>query len=351
MKKTILTVAFILMVTLVLAACANDSSETVKSTRQIYLYGEQHGVEKIMDKQLELWGEYYRNDNMRHLFVELPCYTAEFLNIWMRSDSGDILDEIYDEWAGTAMYVPYTKVFYTTIKSQYPETIFIGTDIGHQYNTTGERFLRYLEENNLKDSDQYLLTQRAIDQGKHYYGNSNDLAYRVTQMTENFIREFDKLADKNIMGIYGSAHTALGNMQNQSFSTMAERLKERYGDAVHLESLTWLAQDADPLKTDVITVGGKEYEATYFGEQDLSGFGMDFISREFWRLENAYNDFKDKPKTGDVLPYGNYPMQIETGQIFVIDYTKSDGTVTRMYYRSDGNSWQGSPATEEFRID
>jgi len=51
-----------------------------------------------MDKEFELWHEYYNNKNMRHLFVELPYYTAEFLNIWMKSDSDEILDELYNDW-------------------------------------------------------------------------------------------------------------------------------------------------------------------------------------------------------------------------------------------------------------
>jgi len=53
---------------------------------------------------------------MRHLFVELPYYTAEFLNIWMKSDSDEILDELYNDWIGTALYNPYTKEFYKKIK-------------------------------------------------------------------------------------------------------------------------------------------------------------------------------------------------------------------------------------------
>lgn len=68
-------------------------------------------------------------------------------------------------------------------------------------------------------------------------------------------------------------------------------------------------------------------------------------------MENAYDDLKDHATTGNVLPYNNYPMTVEEGQIFVIDYTKTDGSVVREYYRSDGNTWQGSPTTEEFEID
>ena len=98
-----------------------------------------------------------------------------------------------------------------------------------------------------------------------------------------------------------------------------------------------------------ISVGGKDYTATHFGEQDLTPFDIGFIKREFWRLENAYDDFKNNALTGDKLPYHNYPAGIETGQVFVIDYTEIDGTVSRKYYRSDGTVWHdGSTVTEEF---
>lgn len=67
-------------------------------------------------------------------------------------------------------------------------------------------------------------------------------------------------------------------------------------------------------------------------------------------LEHAYDDFKDHPKTGDVLPYNNYPMKIEEGQVFLVELTKKDGAVIRGYYRSDGNRWEGLLTTEEFEI-
>jgi hypothetical protein len=41
-------------------------------------------------------------------------------------------------------------------------------------------------------------------------------------------------------------------------------------------------------------------------------------------------------------------MLIEVGQVYVIDYTKKDGSIKRMYYRSDGLVWNDMPATEEF---
>lgn len=338
----------ILITLLTLVSCSENPSQ---SSGKIYLYGEQHGVDKILNKELELWNEYYLNEKMRHLFIESPYYTAELLNLWMQSDNDDILDKIYDNWIDTPSYNPLIKEFYKAIKSKCPETIFHGTDVGHQYSTTGEIFLKYLEENNLKDSEQYLLTQEAIEQGKYYYDHSDD-AYRENKMAENFIKEFEKLDNDNIMGIYGGAHTEFDAMDynTNTVPCMANQLKKRYGNSIYSEDLTWLARDIEPFKVDTITIDNKEYKASYFGEQDLNGF-KDYLYREFWRLENGYEDFKDKPKTGDMLPYNNYPMLIETGQIFIIDYTKTDGSTLRRYYRSDGYTWNNTPSTEEFKLE
>lgn len=349
--------AIVLIIVAALVACSDSSTTQVDTTNpsdpltgQIYLYGEQHGVEKILEKELELWHEYYHEEDMRHLFVELPYYTAEFLNLWMSSDSDVILEEIYIEWIGTALYNPHIKVFYKKIKSEYPETIFHGTDVGHQYSTTGQRFLNYFEENNLENTEKYLLAQENIEQGKYFY-RYRDHRYRENKMVENFVREFDKLKSENIMGIYGGAHTDFDGMEYMTGSVpcMAKQLKKRYRDNIHSEDLTWLMKKSEPLRVDIITVNGKNYEASYFGKQDLTGLkGYEY--REFWRLKNAYEYFKDNKKTGDVLPYDNYPMLIEKGQVFVVDYIKTDGSVERLYYRSDGYIWKGKPTTENFMI-
>lgn len=327
-------------------------SPQASSSGNIYLYGELHAVEKILDRELELWNEYYHNQNMRHLFIETPYYTAEFLNLWMQSENNDILDEVYNNLAGTYSAAPCVKEFYKKIKSEYPETIFHGTDIGHQYNSTGKQFLKYLEENNLKDSEQYQLTLEAIEQGNYYYQDFDDV-YRENKMTENFVREYAKLTNENIMGIHGEAHTLLDafDYNTRSVPCMGNQLNKRYDGNLYSESLSYLAKDIDPFRIDTIRVNGVDYKAAYFGIEDISTVFKDYISREFWRLENAYSDFKDKPKTSDHLPYSNYPMLIEIEQIFVIDYTKTDGTIIRKYYRSDGGTYNGELSTEEFIIE
>ena len=102
------------------------------------------------------------------------------------------------------------------------------------------------------------------------------------------------------------------------------------------------------LRVDTITVNGKEYEASYFGEADMSDWSDRWDKREFWRLENAFEDFADKQGTFEMLPYDNYPIYLEEGQVFVIDYhTKKYGTLDRKYYIADGSTFEGLPSTRE----
>lgn len=349
-----------------LAACSNSSvSETASMSVQptqetpvvtqasgsIYLYGEAHGNAKTMDKEYELWSEYYHNEGMRHLFVELSYFTAEYLNLWMHSDNDELLEQIYEDWEGTAVHSPYTKAFYQKIKSECPETVFHGTDIGHQYDSTGSRFLSYLEANDLTGSEKYTLTKEAIQQGRLFY-SKDDGVYRENMMTANFIREFEKLGSESVMGIYGSAHTELDGMDysTQSVPCMANQLQKHYGVNLHNEDLSRIAKDIEPTRVDSITLQGKKYAASYFGKEDLSGF-KDYAYREFWRLEDAYEDIKDLPQVDNVLTYEQYPMLIETGQVFAISYTKTDGSVKKEYYSSNGKNEEGVYSTQQFTAD
>lgn len=346
-------ISIILIITLLsaLTTCVSVIKPEEASTGQIYLYGEQHSVEKILNKEFDLWYDYYHDDNMRHLFVEYGYFTAELLNIWMASDNDDILNAIYDDWTGTSAQNPVVLDFLRKIKSECPETVFHGTDVGHQYDTTGQRYIRYLEDNSMEDSEEYRLAQEAITQGRTFYLKRDDV-YRENTMAANFIREFDILNGESVMGFYGGAHTGLNAMDYNTGTVpcMANQLKERYGDNVHSTDLTYLTiNDMEPIRVDVITINGIDYEASYFGTQDLTGF-KNYAYREYWRLEGAYEDFRDNP-TIDVLPYTNYPMVLEAEQVFVIDYTMVSGEVFRKYYRSEGNSWDGKPTTEEFIIE
>lgn len=328
------------------------SSHSLKSIQvgQIYLYGEEHAVKSVLNEELDLWNAYYRDNGMRHLFVELPYYSAELLNVWMQSENDEILDLLYQDWEGTAMHSPDVIDFYKQIKNDCPETVFHGVDVGHQYDTTGARYILFLHESGYDEtSELYRRAETVIAQGQQYY-QEEDSVYRENMMTENFIWEYDRLDGADVMGIFGTAHTGPEGLDyiTKTVPCMANQLAQYYGTALHAEDLT-LAKAAYAVET--FKIGEKEYIASYFGQMDLSAFFPDYQYREYWLLESAYDDFKDYPTTGNVLPYNNYPMEIEKYQVYVVEYTKTDGSVIREYHRADGNMWQGTLVTEEISID
>lgn len=198
-------------------------------TTQIKLYGEYHGVQTYYDVEYSLWLDYY-DDGYRNLYIELPYYTAEFLNIWMHEDDDSIIDQLFYDLQGSAAGNEYYCQFFRDIKKNCPETVFHGTDIGHQFDTTGLRYLSYLEDNDMKDSPEYTKAVECIRQGVEVYTDEtfyNGLSIlRENYMVENFIEAYDS-AGGYAMGIYGSDHT-----RTDKPMYMYGRLKEHYGDII-----------------------------------------------------------------------------------------------------------------------
>ena len=340
-----------LIILLVFSACS-AAPPSEEASGHIYLYGEAHGDEVMLNEELELWRDYYINDNMRHLFIEADYYIAEYLNLWMQSDSDEIFDEIFADWSDTLANNPNTKKLYKSIKSECPETIFHGIDVGLFHSTSGKRYLEYLEANGLEDSEQYLLAQETIEQGKAFRSDNTlencDNLYRENKLAENFIREFDKLDGESVMGIFGAAHTGLDALDfTGHIPCMGAQLRERYGDAVQAYGHNMLLQE--PIRFDNLTIGEKEYTAAYYGTKRLH-FNDEYNFMEIWRLEDAYDDFKDMQIVECKFPYRDFPMHVDEGQIFVIDFTKDDDSVVREYHRSDGDYFDSMPATTEFLI-
>jgi len=324
----------------------DNTDELPPSTGRIFLYGEQHGCGVTMSRQLEIWGYYYTQHGMRHLFIELGYFSAQLLNLWMQTDDDTILYELFEDWRGSAAHNPYKLAFYKTIKKDFPETIFHGTDVGHQSHSSGQRFLRYLRDNGLQDSESYYLAQENIAQFRRFQREGSH-AVRAYYKPQNFIREFDRLGNQDVMAIHGMAHVFFGDFQGYSgVPTMATVLYERYGDALQTFDMTHYARMRDPYRVDIITINDIEFEASYFGND--GAIFRNIVGREFWRLENAYDYFQDSPLTGDVLPFDNFPMHVEVGQVFIMDIHFDDGTVHRQFYRASGHYWNNSPATQEF---
>jgi hypothetical protein len=122
-------------------------------------------------------------------------------------------------------------------------------------------------------------------------------------------------------------------------------LREIYGDNVHTTSLFDFAPTGVP---DTLIVEGREYSAAFYGE--FTWWVSEIRSISFWRLEDAYEDFKDHPLTGDNLPFDNFPMPVEIGQVFALYIAMQDGSSSMRYYRADGHIWQGRESTQEFTV-
>ena len=327
--------------------------ELPDTTGNIYLYGEAHADEKILDKELEIWKEYY-DLGMRDLFVEDPYYTAQFLNLWMKADDDIIFYDVFCDWEGSQGYSPVVRDFYFRIKTECPETVFHGIDVGHQYDTTGERYLKYLLNNGYTESsEEYILTIENIEQGKKFY-KDEDYEYREIQMFNNFVREYETMDGRSIMGIFGSAHTDLDAMNYGTWTVpcLGNALRELYGEKVSSENLyeTVYLNNTEAVSVETLTINGKEYTASYFGCMDLTNSLPGYKRRDVWRIEDAYEDFKDVPTTGNVLPYYNYPMSIEDGQVFKVVYTMDSGNTFTEYHRCDGNEWNGNLTTEQMDL-
>ena len=217
----------------------------------------------------------------------------------------------------------------------------MGRTSGHQYQSTGRRYLNDLTRQDLADSEEAQLARQNIEQGQRYYRTKDDV-YRENTMVENFLREYALLNGESIMGIYGAAHTGLEALDwSGQVPCMANQL-QTYGERLHSTDLSAQGLTGEPIRAALFTIGGKEYQAGYFGERVLfRRFAKESTySRQFYRLEEAYDDFKTAKLTGDILPANNYPMPLDEGQVFAICYTLADGTSRWQYYRCDGSEWK-----------
>lgn len=356
MKKVKRLIILLLAVVIVLSACsmpAGMASKEEKLKPGILLCGEMHSDDISIENELKLWGEYYAK-GARHLFIECSYAEGCFLNEWMKAEDDEILDQIWADTEGTQGCQENTYNFWKTIKKDYPETIFHATDIGHQYGSIGKRYLEFLEANGRKDTEEYELVMQDCKQGEKFYelGDKEGFDYREECMISNFIREYEKVKDEFVMGIYGDAHVDLeGEMYygTGKMDNMGKQLKAKYGDLL----TTVCVYYAEPVREDEIEVAGKTYKATYYGSKNVEKWNWnDYVSLDYWRLEDAYEDFKDcRANYGMSLYYYDFPMKVELNQIFIVDFTLRDGTVERMYMRSDGLKFEGCYAVTEIEIE
>lgn len=260
--------ALLVVMLLVLTACSSDAPQpqapdktTVTGPEEIgeiYLYGEYHANEHLLQKELELWRDCYAR-GMRYLFVEEAYYTAQYFNLWMQAEDDTILLEVFKDWEGSLSYNELVLDFYRSIKADCPETIFVGTDIGHQYETTGTRYEAYLRAAGQLTSEEYKRTDACVIQGRSFYLVSDpdtQDTYRENAMVQNFIAAVERLpAGTDIMGIYGAAHTDPAALSwGGTVDSMAKQLAAYYGDKLHCTDLSKLPAPA-VTEMDIIVAG------------------------------------------------------------------------------------------------
>ena len=335
-KKNILLSLLVIALT---ALCGLTACQTAAGAGQIYLYGETHSVPAVLDREFELWNEYYHEEGMRYLFVEEPYYSAEFLNLWMQEDNDELLDAQWREIRGTAGGTSIAKDFYRKIKQECPETIFCGTDIGHQYDTTGERYLEYLKEHGQEDSANYQRAQEVMEQGEAYYGKTGIDAeeYRENMMVQNFVWELNRLDGENIMGIYGDRHTGLdeGRYGVGSVQNMACQLREKYPENFHVKDLTKEYKSFLPWEEKELEINGRQYQAALWGEVPAGIEGKSYNYVKVWELEEGAEDFKGLPAGEKKILESSLPGIAGSGKVYVLDFYTEDEFGERRIFRSD----------------
>ncbi|MBQ6876832.1 MAG: hypothetical protein IJO22_00320 [Oscillospiraceae bacterium] len=320
-------------------------------TKTAYLFGEVHGSEAVCLKEFEIWNDFYSR-GFRHLFLEIPYFEAQFLNLWIKSEDDSILDELWRDNKGTAGNSIFDRDFFIIIKLLCHETVFHGTDIGHAYDTTGERFLKTV----FPDSEKYRLAADNIEQGRNYYkawqeniDESYIEANREKSMAENFIREFDKVGC-DVVGFYGEAHVFSEYVGNFGISeNMCSLLKKHYCEEIKIVP-ELLKNLITPLSLTEIELNGKKYKAEYFGKV-YTPFDESCEYIEIFRLKDTENDFSAFPKKENYIPEMLYPCSININDVFVINSLNNEKSVMVQIFICDGFSEEYGNMTTEINME
>lgn len=148
------------------------------------------------------------------------------------------------------------------------------------------------------------------------------------------IQEVTDLMNRYRLGSYKDIYAFLPELETEYIKIL---------ENLDIEPQTFKLSEDD---TKSFTFLGKTYEAEYCGIQDLAGF-KDYSCRKYWRLKDAYQDVS-MYNAFDYLPYNNYPVQVNKGDVFRIEYLKTDGSGYIEYLRADGDEYYGEGTTKGF---
>jgi len=368
MNKNML-IGIILMIVILFVSCSNDTtnvnsnnevmhyndSDLSPSTGRIFLFGEYHASQPIMDRQLELWGYFYHYHNMRHLFLENMFSSSQFLNLWMQSSDDEILYELllpgtFSDDAFIARNNRMLIEWLKEIKENFPETVFHATDVAIHVGSS-QRFLAYLRGIGMQDSETYEITLQNIDQGTHFIRTGSH-ATRAYYMPQNFIREFDSLVDQDVMAIHGMAHVELTTnfLNYDNIPSMAYILRERYGSQLYTFDMTGYREIAHAIDLNLFNIGERRIGSRFLG-RDTTVHGNVF-ERIFYRVVIRFDEVINMPVTGNIISSDFFLLPATAEQVFIIKTIYADGADAKVqFYRTEYVEGYDHPVLVEFIID
>ncbi len=297
---------------------------------EIYLLGEVHGFEDIYRKEISLYETYY-GQGVRDFFIESGYCAAELLNLWMKSDDDEFLDVMFGNLEGTLSFNDGKYSFLKTIKKYFPETVFHGVDVEHEYASTGKYYLDFLAKNGCTRSE-YDFAESMCRQGEIYYSMKCKASdeYREKSMTENFLRQLSLLGDKNVFGIFGSFHTAQKIVYSHDVVPLAVRLGNYFAGRIYATDLSKIQ----------LIFGRRFYNAEYFYEENISDGGA-AGRRTFYILEGySPKDFKRFGRSGKVFD-GEILGSVKRNSVFAVEYTDESGESVIEVYVFEGKKVDG----------
>lgn len=320
MKKKIFA---IVMMLLMLCSCSIGK-------REVYLYGEDHDIKPIYNEELNILRDYYKKGG-RNYFLEYPHYCAQYFNLWMKSDNDEYLNKMFDFFKEYGNYdYDYTIEFYKTIKKEMNDIKFYGVDVGHAYDRIGKDYLKLAKEKG--DKKDIELTERAIEQGKNFYGKEKvdhlkASEYRDKMMAENFMDTYNRTKG-DVIGFFGLAHiNGVGYVNDYMTKIIQDKIKN-----LHTVNLL-KSKNLKPISTEKITYNGREFEADYYGI--ISHKYSTYPHEKLYRIKDK-EYFKDFTTIGynQSFPYN---FSFEKGDIILTrQYNDKDQEDVVVRVRSDG---------------
>lgn len=359
--------AALIVIAIAAAGICYITKQKSEAVGEIYLYGEQHSNEAIIEMELQSWQQHYA-EGVRDLFLELPYADGLLLNEWIQAEDDTILDDLFVGWNGTSGATLQSKNFFKAIKKTCPETVFHATDVGHDYNTNSGDYLARLEAEGKRDTDEYRLVKENIEQAEHYYelyttNQKGASTYREEMMVANFQRIYGELNGTDIMGIYGQAHVDIEGKDGYNIDVpcMAAQLQEQYGDHLHTVDLTVRTTRSSRggntvTKTEIISTPLGNAAILHLADRFLADSEYDCARYSLMQLsDNRLEAWLNLPTTGETIIFQSSTLASYSRgtYIFVEQYITSECETaqTKYYYLTITEDSDGSFTCSEISFE